>query len=343
MGGKKWIWLCKEWLVYKWPVLLYYAIFNGLLFFVNYMYGCPWEATGYVLLLGAGVGVVFAGVNFTRFACDYLQLNKLAGRYPTGELPPGKSLVQKEYNHVVMELEAERSRLAETIDWRQKDALEYYTLWVHQIKTPIAALSLLLQNTGGQMVPQEKAAMEQELYRIEQYVGMVLQYQRLGSMNSDFDFEEYSIEALVKKALKASAPLFIWKKLPLAMGEIQGSVITDAKWFVFVLEQLLSNALKYTHKGSVSIYTLPGSPQQGGTQLVIQDTGMGISPQDLPRVFERGFTGATGREHARATGIGLYLCKKILDKLGFGISIQSAPGQGTTVTLQLWHNQLEVE
>ncbi len=126
--------------------------------------------------------------------------------------------------------------------------------------------------------------------------------------------------------------MFILKKIRLNYEPLCHKVLTDEKWLVFVVEQILSNSLKYTKKGSISIYL---TEHKGKTMLVIEDTGIGISPEDLPRVFEKGFTGYNGRADKKSTGIGLYLCKKIMDKLQHGIEIESRIDQGTKVYLYL--------
>ncbi len=318
--------LLPAWLHARRWVLLYLVLFCGILFLVYGLYGLPWGTAGYACLLGVVLRGVFAGADFARFAARHHTLSKLAGRFPTGSLPEAGDMTEQDYVDIILALEAERARLAAEKDAQRRDAAEYYTLWVHQVKTPIAALRLLLQS--GKPAAGRAPAMEQELMRIEQYVGMALQYQRLSSMEGDLTLRRHELATLVNRAVKGCAPLFIYQNLPLRLGEIAGSVVTDEKWFVFVLEQLLTNAVKYTKKGEVFVYT-------EGDVLIVRDTGRGIAPEDLPRVFERGFTGAAGRSERSSTGLGLYLCREVLDRLGFGISIQSAKGEGTHVCLQL--------
>ncbi len=182
--------------------------------------------------------------------------------------------------------------------------------------------------------------LEWELFKINQYVDMVLQYQRLSSMKNDLLPESFAVPALVKRAAKNCAPLFIHKGLSLDAEDIHGSIITDGKWFCFVLEQLLTNAVKYTANGTVRVYSRDAD---GGSILIIEDNGVGIPSGDLPRVFERGFTGEAGRTERSSTGIGLYLCKQILTRLGFGISIESEAGKGTRVILRLAQDKLEMD
>ena len=200
---------------------------------------------------------------------------------------------------------------------------DYYTMWAHQIKTPIAAMRLLL---GGQDTAQSRELSE-ELLRIEQYTQMVLCYIRLESPQSDLVIRPCSLDGMIKRAVRRFSTQFIRKKLTLTYEPADAQVLTDEKWFVFVLEQLLSNAVKYTREGGVTITA-------DAHTLRIADTGIGIAPEDLPRIFDKGYTGCNGRADMKASGIGLYLCRRICASLGMTISIESGTG-GTAVTLGL--------
>lgn len=184
---------------------------------------------------------------------------------------------------------------------------------------------------------QEITLSTEQLQSVEQYVEMVLGYLRLESPSSDYVIRNYALDDIVRQAVRKYASQFIRRKLRLEYTPLNVSVITDEKWLLFVIEQVLSNALKYTRSGSVSI-TL-----EAPKTLCIRDTGIGIAPEDLPRVFEKGFTGCNGRTDKRATGIGLYLCRRILEKLGHTIAITSTVGEGTTVRIGLQQDALEVE
>ncbi len=312
-------------------IFAYVGLLYGFIFAVYALYGHPWWVGGYAALLGLAAGLVFAAVDFARFAARHAALARLAGHFPTGSLPPAANLPEADYAGIVAALEAERARLEAENEHRRRDAEEYYTLWAHQVKTPLAAMGLLLQSGGA-----SRADLEQELFRIGQYVDMVLQYQRLSSMEGDLLLQRHNLAALAKKAAKNCAPLFIHRGLSVSVEGVSGSLITDEKWFGFVLEQLFANAAKYTRHGGVRVYG-------EGACLVVEDSGAGIPPEDLPRVFERGFTGAAGRSERSSTGIGLYLCREILGRLGFSISIESRLGQGTRVRLHLAQETLEVD
>lgn len=166
---------------------------------------------------------------------------------------------------------------------------------------------------------------------------MVLSYIRLGSDTNDFVFQKSPLDDLIRQSIRKYAPQFIRKKLWLHYEKTEEKVLTDEKWLCFLLEQLLSNAVKYTYEGGVTISVSPEKV------LTIRDTGIGIAPEDLPRIFEKGFTGYNGRSNKKATGLGLYLCKQAADKLGIRIRVKSRPGEGTAVSLDLSSRKLEVE
>ena len=224
---------------------------------------------------------------------------------------------------------------AQAGQWRI-DMVDYYTLWAHQIKTPIAAMRLLLQS-GDHPQNRELAA---ELFKIEQYADMVLQYLRLESESTDFVFARYDLDSIVRRAVRKYAPLFIRSRVALDYAPLSCTVLTDEKWFTFVLEQLLSNSLKYTPAGgSISIYLDP----QEDKSLVIEDTGIGIRPEDVPRVFEKGFTGYNGRMDKKSTGLGLYLCRQTLKKLSHRIFLSSQVGKGTRIKIDVSEATFPIE
>ena len=186
----------------------------------------------------------------------------------------------------------------------------------------------------------DRQAMELELLKIGQYVDMVLGYLRIGSIHADLSPQEVPLEALVRESVKKVSTLFIHQKsTTLQISSLPGTVLTDKKWFSFVLEQILTNAAKYTLRGTVRVYLAKDSPDT----LVVEDTGLGIRAEDLPRIFERGFTGYNGRGGQRSTGLGLYLCHEVLQRLGHTISIRSEPGKGTAVCICFARGTLVVE
>ena len=310
-----------------------FCALSGVLIF--WLYGLPGEAIAYLLCLCC-IGTSFwAVLSFVRFWRKHKILRKMEEAiFVTAEdLPETTTLIEEDYQHLIQRLVRENRQRQAAADSMLEDLTSYYTLWVHQIKTPIAAMDLLLQ--AG---PDRATEMEIELQKIAQYVDMVLQYLRLDSTDKDLVLQRCQLDAVVRQTVRKYAKLFILKKIQLVFQETKWEVLSDQKWLCFLLEQLMSNALKYTPEcGKISIFL------EGETNLVIADTGIGIAPEDLPRVFEKGFTGNNGRMDKKATGIGLYLCRRVTNLLGHTISIASEPGVGTQVLLGLGRPQFDIE
>ena len=248
-------------------------------------------------------------------------------------LPAPETIADEDHQRIIRMLCDEHRAMEARMTGRFDDMVNYYTVWAHQIKTPIAAMRLQLQNEDSPL----SRALSSELLRIEQYVEMVMAYLRLDSDSTDYVFRECALDDVVRPAVRRFAGEFIARRLTLDYGPLNANVITDEKWLGFVVEQVLSNALKYTLTGGVRIYL------EKPCTLCIQDTGIGIAADALPRIFENGFTGANGRMDRRATGIGLSLCRKICKNLGHGISAESAPDRGTTIRIDLDQRRLQVE
>ena len=247
-------------------------------------------------------------------------------------MPEPEGIVDSDYQQLISVLKEKIAEITAQTDSRIRDTVDYYTIWAHQIKTPIAAMRLTLQKED---VP-EARRLASELSRIEQYVEMVLVFVRLGSDYSDYVFARQDIDEIIRNSVKKFASEFIDRRIRLEYDSVDIQAVTDEKWFAFVVEQLLSNALKYTREGSIKIYS-------EGKVLCIKDTGIGIAPEDLPRVFDKGYTGCNGRTDRRASGLGLYLCRRICQNLGIDISISSTVGEGTTVRLDLGQYKLGKE
>lgn len=240
--------------------------------------------------------------------------------------------IENELLEIIERLKNGGMRLNDSMNMKYSDMVDYYTMWVHQIKTPIASMHLMLQKEDSE----DSRRLRAELFRVEQYVQMVLCFLRLDSDFTDYVIKEYRVDDIIRPAVRRLAPQFIMKKLALEYEHTDEVALTDEKWLGFVVEQVLSNAVKYTSSGSISI-------KCDGDRLVISDTGIGIVAEDLPSIFDKGYTGFNGRADRKASGIGLYLCRRICDNLGHSIKAESAPGHGTTIIIGLERDKLEVE
>lgn len=246
------------------------------------------------------------------------------------DFPQDIYLEEKIYQEMIQQLQKKAFQLSKENQQKYNDMIDYYTKWVHQIKTPIAGLKLIIQND----YPDEKMLVE--LLKIEQYVNMALQYVRLVHIHHDLSFQKVSLDELVSQEIKKQSLFFFQKNIKVDYQIQDQQILTDEKWSSFAIEQVLSNALKYTKEGSITFYN-------EGEKLYIKDSGIGIKESDLPRVFEKGFTGFQGRNDKKASGLGLYLCKNIFDQLGHLISIESKVGQGTTVCLDFSKKEIFIE
>lgn len=289
-----------------------------------YLYDIPLEVLLYATLLFL---VITGIITIWDFSCYHNKKTILRNYqkkviYSLDELPRAKAQYEKEYQELLNVLLEHKNESVSKRDADLKDSLEYFTMWAHQIKTPIAALDLMLQTDDF-----EKSEIQEQLFRINEYVDMVMQYLRTNADTNDFVLEKVDLDQVIKGSLRKYSKMFIRKKLKLNYQTTNAVVISDAKWLNFVIEQIISNALKYTKKGEITISFADDC-------LKIQDTGIGISAEDIKRVVEKGYTGYNGHLNRKSTGIGLYLCKTVLHKLNHQLKIESIVNQGTTVIIE---------
>ena len=308
----------------------------SLIFTVSFfLYHLPVEAVIYPTLLCAFIGLFVLIFDFLRVKDRHKELAQIKSIPDaiTATFPADNNIQNEDYREVIRLLCEEHNRYKSETNYKYTDMIDYYTVWAHQIKTPIAAMRLTLQNEDTPLTRK----LTNDLYRIEQYVEMVLTFLRLNSDSTDYVFKEYDLDNIVKSAVKKFSSEFIGRKLRLIYDPLNTSVITDEKWLSFVIEQVLSNALKYTPSGSITISLV------GEKTLRIEDTGIGIAPSDLPRIFENGYTGFNGRTDKKASGIGLYLCRRVCNNLGHTITANSTVDVGTAIDIDLTQTKLEME
>lgn len=298
-------------------------------------YRFPLEAIAYPTALCLVLLLAFAAADIARTKKKHTELERIKGfdARLADSFPKAGGIVERDYQEIIHLMREQHEAAEEKSEQSLREMMDYYTVWVHQIKTPIASMRLALQNIDTAQSRQ----LLSELGRIERYVEMVLTFLRLGSDSTDYVIKEHELDDIVRGAIKKLAGDFINKRIKLEYTELNATVLTDEKWLAFVIEQVLSNALKYTPEGTVSVYL--ESPKT----LCIRDTGIGIAPEDLPRVFENGYTGYNGRSDKKASGIGLYLCRRVCDKLGHTISAESKAGEGTVIRIGLDRKKLEIE
>lgn len=315
-------------------IILLFLVFTAIFVSVFFIYDIGSEPVGYafVFCVFTGISTLIAG--FFKFRKKQFTLAQIYQNLPlmTDSLPEPDNDTEQSLDDIITRLTALNSENITKLKEIQQNNSEYFTVWVHQIKTPISAVQMILQQEDSSISREISA----ELFKIEQYAEMALNYIRLDSDTNDLVIKRYSVDNIIRQAIRRYAPLFIRRKLSIDYQPSEGEVITDEKWLGFVVEQLLSNAVKYTTKGCVSI-------KFQDNILSVSDTGIGISPEDLPRIFEKGYTGMSGRTNKKSTGLGLYLCKMVCDKLGHKLTASSQVGQGSVFCIDLTINELPLE
>lgn len=308
-----------------------------------YLIGARKQDVVYAAVLDAILLLITVLVGFFRYSSKVKALSNALKRpvEEQAQLPEAADDVEILYHRLLENQSIARSESESSAAIRQSQMRDYYSMWVHQIKTPISAMKLLLEaereELGQLMCDDEQSqcllsdnmdSFEDELFRIEEYVSMALQYQRVSSTENDFVLEKVSVDGVIRDTIKKYAKIMIRRHIGMNYSGTVQEVYTDGKWLAFILEQLLSNAIKYTPQGFVKIET---AEEANRFFITIKDTGIGIKAEDLPRVFEKGYTGYNGHADKKATGIGLYLCRQMADKLGHTIRMESEIGKGTKV------------
>ena len=316
--------ILKSYLKKNIKVYILFIVFIFIFFIMFYLYNLPLEAliyTGSFCFLAALIASISDYANYKE---SYKKLNFLEQNIlnDLDALPKSLDIRIDYYHKIIEKLYEELEKLTQENRQKNTDMVDYYSMWVHQIKTPIAAMNFLLDNEEV-----DQKILQQELFKIERYVEMVLTYIRLDSISSDYVITKINLDEVVKDSVKKYATIFINKKIKLNYVSHETMVISDKKWLSFAFEQILGNSVKYSSAGGeITIETCEN-------KLVIEDNGMGIKEEDLPRIFEKGFTGFNGRYEKKSSGLGLYLCKKTLDKLGHHIEISSKVGEGTRIEI----------
>jgi signal transduction histidine kinase len=302
--------------------------------------------SGIMLLINVGVNIILLTfcIWFLPLLCFIAtEYNKVKGFY--GELTAVMDSLDKKYllsevikkpefteGKFVYDLlkEANKNMHEHVKMYRdmQSEYREYIETWVHEIKTPIASSRLIIENNQNEITKN----IDCEIKAIEGYIDQVLYYSRSNNVSKDYIIKEVSLADLVRTVIKKNSRDFIYKRISVDIESVEGSVYSDAKWLEFILNQIIANSIKYSKEkaGKVKIYSVRN---ENNVVLNIEDNGIGIADKDINRVFEKGFTGENGRKLRRSTGIGLYLCKKLSDQLGLGITLASQAGEGTKVSM----------
>ncbi|HFU4447966.1 TPA: sensor histidine kinase [Streptococcus suis] len=315
-----------SWIRHRLPYLLAYPALALFIYGLSYLFELDRPLISYGLLLLSLVWLLALG-------WDLLADVSRFGKYWRGQQAASGSPAERYLQEKVQQLEAQNKLLQEQQLQAKTELDDYYTLWAHQMKIPIAASQLLAKEIDQ---PDIRYQLENQLFKIEQYTGLVLNYLRLQSFHDDLVIERVDLEELVKNLVKKYSLFFIQARTKLDLGDLSRVLKTDKRWLGLLIEQVLSNALKYCENGTISIFL-------DGHDLVIRDTGLGIAESDLQRIFERGFSGFNGRRTQQSSGLGLYISKKIAAELGYSLTLKSKLGQGTEVRIGIKETELALD
>ncbi|PKM52313.1 MAG: hypothetical protein CVV02_02805 [Firmicutes bacterium HGW-Firmicutes-7] len=291
----------------------------------------------YPVIVTCFFGVVFFIVDFWKYFRRYQEIARINehSEYEDVSCIFNESYEFKHIQEVITNIKKHHKKYERAILSMNEERDAYYSLWAHQIKTPISALRLMLSNEDNYAFSAKKAyTLLEEVYKIEQYTDMVMHYNRIGDLSNDLLIQEYKLDDIVRTVLKKHSVYFINRRVGVELELEECLVLTDEKWLNIVIEQILSNSIKYTYEGKIKIKTFKG---ENRISLIIEDTGIGIREEDLLRIFDKGFTGYNGRIDTKATGIGLYLTKKILNHLGHSLGVESTVGKGTSIKIDFLH------
>ncbi|MFC0277604.1 two-component system sensor histidine kinase SapS [Enterococcus devriesei] len=291
-----------------------------------------WENLSYLLILQLFLLFLFFTIDYQRrkkwFKAFDEQEESHLQHFVAAATTNEEQLLQEYVNRQVREHHLTMEQLLDS----QKDQKDYMDSWIHEIKVPLAAVDLILNSIEFDIPDDKFVLLQNEIQQIDEYVEQILYYSRSDEFVNDYLIQEYSLKKIIQPIIRSQANYFIQKNLQLTLSEEDAKVLTDAKWIEFIFRQLLSNAIKYTpNHGEISITI---AVRRGGVALSLQDNGIGIPPEDLGRIFDKGFTGENGRKaQQHSTGLGLYLAKRLAEKLGVGLTAESTMNEGTTMTL----------
>lgn len=309
-----------------------------VLLLICWVYGYSLMPVGLSFATLALLGGIFGAIGYRKYAKKHEELDK-AKEFPQalaeefsgsedslGSVEEKVDKIEQDYRELLVNLSDELSRVKEENASQYNAMLDYYTMWVHQIKTPISALSLIIQN----MEDQETASrLRSQLIHVENYADMALNYLRLGSESNDLQFSTVNVDDVVRSEIRRAMTMFTTKGLSVDFAASGVEVSTDKKWLGFIVGQLISNAIKYQKTGTIHFYG-----DKEARSITIEDEGIGIAKEDLPRIFEKGYTGYNGHNEKKSTGLGLYLVKKAADLISAQVLFDSEVGKGTKVTIR---------
>ena len=286
----------------------------------------------YLLVIGILLELIYLGQQYMKKFRYYkemtIKLDMLDQKNMLSEMMERPDFFEGEFIYDILQ-SCNKSMNDEILQYRTEAAgyREYIEMWIHEVKTPLAAAKLILEDHPSEITE----AMDEALQQINYYLEQALYYARSNSVEKDYLVKELNLKDMVQKAVRSNARIMISNKIKISMNNLDQKIFSDEKWLLFILNQIISNAVKYKKEDPQISFEARQSTNQ--IFLEIRDNGIGIAAKDLPRVTDKGYTGTTGRNYEKSTGMGLYLCKKLCDKLQLSFKIESKEEEYTIVTI----------
>lgn len=288
------------------------------------------------------IPIVILGLYFINLIIEYFikkrfyekimnTLSELDEKYLITELIKNPSFIEGKILKEILET-IDKSMLENVNQYKYltEDYKEYIELWIHEIKLPIAASKLMIENNKNVVTK----SIDEELNKVENYIEQALFYARSNTVEKDYYIKKSILKDIVNECIKKNKNILIQEKISMNLHDLEVIVNTDSKWIIFILNQLIQNSVKYKKEMGNSEIELYAKQGKENVILYVKDNGIGIKKGEITRVFEKGFTGTNGRlSNKKSTGIGLYLCKKLCNKLGMALELNSIQEEGTEVKL----------
>lgn len=312
--------------------IILFALVTVEIFLIIYNFGTLVKIYTFVSILVAFfLGLLIEFYNKKNYYDElFAKLDELDKKYLIVELLKQADFIEANFLKIILQ-ECNKSMLEDVNYYKhiQDEYKEYIELWIHEVKIPIATSKLIIENNRNSIT----SSIDEEIDKIDEYIEQALFYARSNSVEKDYIIRKINLREVVNTVIKKNKKQFISLKIKLDVKDIKREIYVDSKWVIFILNQIMSNSIKYLDKEEKNI-TIYSEENKENVVLYIKDNGLGIKESEVSRVFEKGFTGSNGRKNLKkSTGMGLYLSKKLCDKLGLAVSLTSSEGIGTTVKI----------
>ena len=293
--------------------------------------------TPVIIIISYTVGLIYEYLEKKKYYTNLENiLNNLEEKYLITALIKTPDFIEGQIlKNILEEINKSMYENVNKYKYNIEDYKEYIELWIHEIKMPIATSKMIIENNKNSVTK----SIEEELDKVENYIEQALFYARSNTLEKDYYIKKCSLKEIVNESIKKNKSLLIQDKAKINLHNLDNIVNTDSKWLIFILNQLIQNSIKYQNKDTQLTLEIYSKSYKEKTILYIKDNGLGIKESELSRVFEKGFTGTNGRlSGKKSTGIGLYLCKKLCNKLGLAIEITSKKNIGTEIIITFPHS-----